>query len=119
MTIVSEEEGKSFATVEEPLEIKGSEKQGTTESTLAVSPKRFSPKRISPTRLNHDGSVTLIRVGICALDKKVCKCFHSLIASFCLGKNAGGDWLKHLPLFICFTRAGQIQTNGGNPLTSR
>jgi hypothetical protein len=86
MTIVSDEEGKSFTTVEEPLEIKVSEKQGTTESTFAVSPKRFSPKRISPKRFNHEGSVTLIRVGICALDKKVCERSHSLVASFCLGR---------------------------------
>jgi len=71
MTIGNEEEDKSLATAE-TLENQGIEKQNAAETITVASPKRFSPKRISPKRLNQDGPVTLIRVGICALDKKVC-----------------------------------------------
>ncbi len=67
----NEEEDKSLVTVE-TLENKGIEKENTAETITVAPPKRFSPKRISPKRLNQDGPVTLIRVGICALDKKVC-----------------------------------------------
>jgi hypothetical protein len=72
----NEEEDKSLATTEKPLESKGIERQSVAETTAVVSPKRFSPKRIAPKRLNQDGPVTLIRVGICALDKKVCSFAH-------------------------------------------